>query len=57
MSNNYKSEGFGMQTSEYDLSRLSVKSTVVFIQSLGVLAQSSYLLAPSIEKSIQLVDV
>jgi hypothetical protein len=43
MSNNYKSEGFEMQRSEDDLSRVSAKFVEVFTQSLGVFAQSSYL--------------
>ncbi len=46
MNNNHKSEGFGMQRFEDDLSR------VIFAQSLGVFAQSLDLLAQSIEKLI-----
>jgi hypothetical protein len=46
MSNNHKSEGFGMQRFEDDL------SGVIFAQSLGVFAQSLDLLAQSIEKLI-----
>jgi hypothetical protein len=45
MSNNGKSEGFGMQRSKDDLLRVSIESTKVFAQSLGIFAQSSNLLA------------
>jgi hypothetical protein len=45
MNNNCRSEGFGMQRFEDDLLRILVKSTTILIQSSGVFAQSSYLLA------------
>ncbi len=44
VNNNCKNEGFGMQSSEDDLSRVSIKLAKVFTQSLGVFTQSSYLL-------------
>ncbi len=50
VSNNFRSEGFGMQIFEDDLLRVSITLTEVFTQSLGVFAQSSNLLAQSIEK-------
>ncbi len=46
MNNNYKSEGFGMQRFEDDLSRVLVESAKGFAQLSGVFAQS-YLLAQS----------
>ncbi len=38
MSNDYKSEGFGMQISKDDLSWVSVESTKVFAQSSSIFA-------------------
>ncbi len=45
MNNNYKSERFGMQRSEDDLSRVSAKLAIIYIHSSRVFAQSSDLLA------------
>jgi hypothetical protein len=45
MINNCRSEGFGMQKFEDDLSRVSIESTIVFAQSLRVFTQSSNLLS------------
>ncbi len=50
VSNNYKSEGFGMQKFEDDMSKVSIALVEVFTQSLGIFVESSNLLA-------QLVDV
>ncbi len=52
VSNNCKSEGFGMQRSKDDLSRISAKLAEIFTQSLGVFAQSSYLSTQLAKKSI-----
>jgi hypothetical protein len=45
MSNNCRSEGFGMQRYEDDLLRVLAESIKVFTQSSRVSTQSSYLLA------------
>jgi len=45
VNNNWKSEGFGMQKSKDDMSRILVKSVTIFTQSLRIFAQSSKLLA------------
>jgi hypothetical protein len=52
MNNNCKNEGFGIQRSEDDMSRILTKLAIIFVQSLGVFAQTSDLLAQSIEKSV-----
>ncbi len=57
VNNNNKSEGFGIQKSEDDLSWVSTESIEIFTRSLSTFAQSSNLLAWSIEKSIQSMDV
>jgi len=43
--NNYKSEGFGMQRSKDDMSKVSITLVEVFTQSLGIFTESSDLLA------------
>jgi hypothetical protein len=45
VSNNYKSEGFGMQKFEDDMSKVSIALVEVFTQSLGIFVESSNLLA------------
>jgi hypothetical protein len=55
--NNRISEGFGKQTCQDELSRVSDESTEVFVQSSKAFTRSSDLLAQSIKKSIQLTDV
>ncbi len=50
MSNNCKSEGFGMQRFEDGLSWISTKLATVFTQSSSVFAQSLDLLAQSAKK-------
>ncbi len=45
VNNYYKSEGFGMQDFEDDLSWVSAESVTIFAQSLGAFTQSSDLLA------------
>jgi hypothetical protein len=45
VNNNYKSDGFGMQDFEDELSWVSTKSTTMFTQSSSVFTQSSNLLA------------
>jgi len=57
VNNNNRSEGFGMQKSEDDLSWVLAESIEVFAQSLSIFAQSSNLLAWSIEKFVQSMDV
>ncbi len=52
VSNNCKSEGFGMQISKDDMSRVLAKSTTTFVQSSMV-----NLLAQSIKKLVQSTDV
>jgi hypothetical protein len=52
VSNNCRSEGFGIQRSKDYLSRVLAESTKVFAQSLGVFTKSSYLLAKLVKKSI-----
>ncbi len=57
VSNNYKSEAFGMQRSKDDLSRVLVESIEVFAQSSGVFAQTLNLLENSIIFLVQSIDV
>ncbi len=57
VNNNYKRKGFGMQRFENDLSWVSTQLVEVFTQTLGVLAESSDLLAWSLEKLVQSTDV
>jgi hypothetical protein len=45
VSNNYKSEGFGMQRSKDDMLKVSIALVEVFTQSLGIFVESSDLLA------------
>jgi hypothetical protein len=52
LSNNYKSEGFGMQRFEDDLSRVSIELTKIFAESSGVSTQTLDLLEHSIEKLV-----
>ncbi len=47
MNDNYKSEGFGIQDFEDDLSWVSIESTIIFAKSLNIFTQSSYLFAQS----------
>jgi hypothetical protein len=45
VSNNYKSEGFGMQRSKDDMLKVSITLVEIFTQSLGIFVESSDLLA------------
>jgi hypothetical protein len=45
VSNNYKSEGFGMQRSKDDMLKVSIALIEVFTQSLRIFVESSNLLA------------
>jgi hypothetical protein len=47
VTNNCRSEGFGMQRFENDLSRVLVESIIIFTQSSRVFTQSLYFLAES----------
>jgi hypothetical protein len=57
VSNNCRSEGFGMQRFEDDLLTVSTESTMIFTQPSRVLAQSLDLLAQLTEKSVQLANM
>ncbi len=57
VSNNYRSERFGIQRFEEDMSEVSVESTIIFTQSSDVFKQSSNLLPQSVEKSVQSTNV
>ncbi len=57
VSNNCKNEGFGIQRSEDDMSRILTKLAIIFVQSLGVFAQTSNLLAQLVEKLVQSTNV
>ncbi len=57
MSDNYNSVGFGMQQFKDDMLGASTKSTVIFVQLLGIFVQSLELWAQSTNKLVQSKDV
>jgi hypothetical protein len=52
LNNNCRIEGFGMQRSEDDLSRVLIESKEVFTQSFGVFTQTLDLLEHSTPKLV-----
>ncbi len=57
VSNNYRSEGFGMQRSKDDLLGVSLELVIIYTQTSRVFAQSINLLAQLTNKSIQSTNV